>query len=65
MTRLQLLTFIADAIRKKGGVMRASSAWDIQTGNLNAVMSGRVKPGPRLQKRLGISQTIDGDWVVL
>lgn len=64
MTHPQFLDFIAATIKKKGGIERASGSWDIQQGNLRAVMAGRVQPGPRLQRALGITKTAGGDWVV-
>lgn len=64
MTRPQFLDFIAASIKKKGGIEKASGSWDIQTGNLRAVLSGRIQPGPRLQRHLGITKTAGGDWVV-
>ena len=64
MTRPQLLTFIRDAINKRGGIERASGSWNIQPGNIKAVADGRIPPGPRLQKLLGITKTAGGDWVV-
>jgi predicted RNA-binding protein len=51
-------------IQAKGGIHAASRSWDIQEGNLRAVMEGRAKPGPRLAKALGITQKADGEWVV-
>lgn len=63
MTRLQLTDYIKTAIKAKGGIERASSSWDIQTGNLRAVSAGKL-PGPRLLKLLGITHTEDGNWVV-
>jgi len=63
VTRLQLLTFVTAAIKAKGGIEKASGSWDIQIGNLKAVQDGRAKPGPRLMKLLGLTQTADGDWV--
>ena len=63
MTRLQLIAFVTAAIKAKGGIEKASGSWDIQTGNLRAVCEGRAKPGPRLMKLLGLTQTADGEWV--
>jgi len=65
MTRLQFLTFLAAEIKKRGGVERASGSWNIQPGNIKAVAEGRIQPGPRLQKLLGVTKTAGGDWVVL
>ena len=65
MTHPQFLTFLADAIKKRGGIERASGSWNIQPGNIRAVAEGRIPPGPRLQKLLGITKTAGGDWVVL
>lgn len=64
MTRPQLLAFVTAAIKAKGGIEKASSSWDIQAGNLRAVQEGRAKPGPRLKKLLGLTETADGNWVV-
>jgi hypothetical protein len=64
MTRYELLKYIAAAIHKKGGIEKASGSWDIQVGNLRAVSEGRVQPGPRLTKLLGLTQKADGEWVV-
>lgn len=64
MTRPQLLSFIRDAINKRGGIDRASGSWNIQPGNIKAVAEGRIPPGPRLQKLLGLTQTAGGEWVV-
>lgn len=64
MTRPQFLDFIAAAIKKKGGIEKASGSFDIQVGNLRAVAEGRIQPGPRLQRALGITKTAGGDWVV-
>jgi hypothetical protein len=64
MTRLQLLAHVAAVIKSKGGIEKASRAWDIQEGNLRAVSEGRIQPGPRLAKALGITKRGDGDWVV-
>jgi len=64
MTRPQFLDYVRLAIKSKGGIERASGSWDIQVGNLQAVQDGRIQPGPRLQKALGITQLAGGDWVV-
>jgi len=64
MTRLQTLTHIAAMIKSKGGIEKASGSWDIQIGNIKAVAEGRVQPGPRLAKKLGIEKNADGEWVV-
>lgn len=64
MTRLQFLEYVAASIREKGGIEKASGSWDIQPGNLKAVANGRMQPGPRLQKILGITKKADGDWVI-
>lgn len=56
MTRPQLTAYIIAAIKAKGGIEKASGSWDIQTGNLRAVSEGRMLPGPRLLKLLGITQ---------
>ena len=64
MTRSDLTTFVANAIKAKGGIDRASSSWDIQAGNLKAVSEGRREPGPRLMKTLGLTKRADGEWVV-
>jgi len=64
MTHPQLITLIRDAIKKRGGIDRASGSWNIQPGNIKAVAEGRIPPGPRLQKLLGITKTASGDWVV-
>lgn len=64
MTRLQLLAHVKTMIQSKGGIERASRSWDIQEGNLRAVSEGRVQPGPRLAKALGITRRDDGEWVV-
>lgn len=63
MTRPEFLSFIAATIKKKGGIEKASGSWDIQCGNLRAVCEGRIQPGPRLQKHLGITKTVSGEWV--
>lgn len=65
MTHPQLLNFIRDAIKKRGGIDRASGSWNIQPGNIKAVSEGRIPPGPRLQKLLGVTKTAGGEWVVL
>lgn len=64
MTRLQFLAHIKAVIASKGGIDKASRAWDIQEGNLRAVQEGRAQPGPRLAKACGITQRADGEWVV-
>lgn len=64
MTRIELTAFVANAIKAKGGIEKASGSWDIQTGNLRAVSEGRAKPGPRLCRALGLTERADGEWVV-
>ncbi len=63
MTRPQLTAFVTASIKAKGGIEKASGSWDIQTGNLRAVQEGRIKPGPRLMKALGLTETAAGEWV--
>ena len=63
MTRIELSAFVANAIKAKGGVEKASGSWDIQTGCLRAVSEGRQEPGPRLSKILGLHKK-DEEWIV-
>lgn len=64
MTPLKTREYIAAAVKSKGGYEYAARSWDIQAGNLKAVCEGRAKPGPRLCKTLGLTQTADGGYVV-
>ena len=65
MTRIELTAFVANAIKTKGGIEKASGSWDIQPGNLRAVSEGRAKPGPRLCKALGLTEINGDEWVAL
>lgn len=52
---------VAAAVQQLGGVEKFSRAFDVSEGHIKAVIEGRVMPGKRTLKAVGLTVTADGE----